>query len=169
LATDGSISRNPACAAWLTFLAEKPNEHATFYAFLTAKRRASSLRFQTLIQGAETFAVALADFLVALPESLQNRFAYLYGRRLHLFFGKRTDSDPPNLAPEPWTHVTSSWAAVLGDWIADRAGQATTPYSSLAELTVYMDSIEILRPVWTSVRDALAKQEAAVAAYYAPI
>jgi hypothetical protein len=160
LATDRSLSRNPLCVAWQSFLEDKPDEQPRFYEFLKSKERATSVRQQTLILGAQSFVVLLSDFLIALPESLQTRFAYLYGNSLRHFFGHRTDRSGLNLALKPWTYIPESWAVVVGDWINERGSAGASTYSSLAVASLYNESLGVLRPIWERVHKQSVEQAA---------
>jgi hypothetical protein len=169
LATDHSLNRNPLCVAWQSLLADKPDEQRSFYVFLNSRKRATLRRQQTLILGAQSSVVQLADFLIPLPESLQMRFAYLYGSRLRRFFGYRRDHLGLSLALEPWTYAADSWAVVLGNWINERGSGAIGTDSSLADPSLYHDSVRVLKPICDRVQQSLAAQEVAFTSPYAPI
>jgi len=81
LATHRQVERDNLIGAWLSFLddfIQQEDEQNKFYEFLIGDDSKKSKRFTTLVAGARSFVVLLADFFVLTDNVSKGRFALFY-------------------------------------------------------------------------------------------
>jgi len=154
LATHRALERNAACNAWLGLLDDyifEPNEQNNFYDFLESGQRVKTIRWETLLAGAHTFSVMLADFLDPLPEQLKNRFAGFYQYWLSRMYGFRRGRSGFVRNIEKWGQ-SDSWVRALRSWFKRRAEGEPKESEEFIASESFAEAIGVITPIWESVR-----------------
>lgn len=165
LATHKALERDTACNAWLAFLDDyirAPGEQDDFYKFLASGASARTRRRETLLAGAHTFVVMLADLLTPLPPRLQVRFGGFYQYWLARLYGYARGRSGFIRDTAVWGDT--SWAQSLQFWFRRRATMSAAGSEKvdkgpeMAELSeehvtadLFEESLTVLTDVWRRI------------------
>jgi hypothetical protein len=154
LATHRAIEGDANCEKWLEFLDDyviRRGEQVDFYEFLESGEAARSKRRITLLLGARTFAVMLADFFSTLPIPLQARFGAFYSYWLAKLFAyeRRDGGYVRSSAP---ANGRDCWSNALVNWYRKRTEREGGDDADTDEMALVERSLKVLESTWELVR-----------------